>query len=313
MRLFSTVIRALGLLAIASAVGLPLAAQHSHSDVIDSNLHFGCIVSGTTAGTVVLSTSGARSATGGVALINNAPTATNGGVHLHLNSPPTPFPWNVILDNGPTRNLQGPGPNMPCTVTAPNPTTGNYPSPNTPAGYNTPTAYVGGTVVVGASQTPGTYTRSIRLQTEDGFGAGTVTLSIRLVVFAGPTISKTADMNFGTLLTSAVAGTCVLSPAGVRTAGGGTFLGSATGVSAAAFNVTGIANATFAITLPGSATLISGANNLTVTLFTSTPSGTTTLSAGGTRTLLVGGRANVNANQPSGTYSGTFQVTVNYT
>jgi hypothetical protein len=56
------------------------------------------------------------------------------------------------------------------------------------------------------------------------------------------------------------------------------------------------------------------ANTMTVTAFTSTPSGTGTLSGAGAQTIDVGATLNVAASQVGGTYvSGTpFTVTVNY-
>jgi hypothetical protein len=84
------------------------------------------------------------------------------------------------------------------------------------------------------------------------------------------------------------------------------------GTSAATFTVAGLASAGYSITLPASTTLTSGGNNMTVNTFTSNPSGTGTLSGGGTQTLSVGGTLQVGASQPTGTYSGSFNVTVTY-
>ena len=129
-------------------------------------------------------------------------------------------------------------------------------------------------------------------------------------------ITNTANMNFGNVAVGAVAGTVVLTPAAVRSATGGVTLPAVTGtVAAAAFNVTGAAAYTYAITLPAAATTItSGGNTMTVDTWTSTPSGTGTLSAGGSQALTVGGTLHVGASQAAGTYvSGTpFTVTVNY-
>jgi uncharacterized membrane protein len=129
-------------------------------------------------------------------------------------------------------------------------------------------------------------------------------------------ITNTADMNFGNVAVSAVAGTVVMTPAAVRSTTGGCTLPAITGtVAAGAFNVTGAANYTYAITLPGAATTItSGGNTMTVDTWTSTPSGTGTLSAGGSQALTVGATLNVGASQAAGSYvSGTpFTVTVNY-
>src|SRR5207249_2169946 len=107
----------------------------------------------------------------------------------------------------------------------------------------------------------------------------------------------------------ATAGTVTVSPAGVRSATGGVALGSSTGVSAAAFTVTGDPLATYSVSLPGSATLSSGAASLTLDGFTSTPSGAGNLSLLGRQTLTVGGTLHVGVHQLSGTYTGTFSVT----
>jgi spore coat protein U-like protein len=125
-------------------------------------------------------------------------------------------------------------------------------------------------------------------------------------------ISKTADLNFGDVVPSGVAGTVTVTSAGVRSSAGGASLGNGTGVTAAAFTVSGQASATYAITLPASTTITSGANSMTVDTFTSNPSGTGALSAGGTQPLAVGANLNVGINQAPGTYTGTFSVTVAY-
>jgi hypothetical protein len=129
-------------------------------------------------------------------------------------------------------------------------------------------------------------------------------------------ITNTTAMNFGNVAVSAVAGTVVMTPAGVRSFTGGCTLPAITGtVAAAVFNVTGAASYTYTITLPAAATTItSGVNTMTVDTWTSNPSGTGTLGAGGSETLSVGATLNVAGSQAAGTYvSGTpFSVTVNY-
>jgi len=136
-------------------------------------------------------------------------------------------------------------------------------------------------------------------------------------IIAPIAISKTADMNFGNIVSGAALGTVVLTPAGVRSKTGGVFLpGTAGTVAAASFTVTGAIGFTYAITLPAAATTVtSGGNTMTVDTWTSTP--TVALGGaltGGTQTLTVGGTLHVGANQVAGTYvSGTaFTVTVAY-
>ncbi|MFT3937003.1 MAG: DUF4402 domain-containing protein [Chitinophagaceae bacterium] len=130
-------------------------------------------------------------------------------------------------------------------------------------------------------------------------------------------IVKTVDMNFGNVAVSAsTAGTVVLTPAGTRTSTAGVTLPATAGtVAAASFTVSGQATYTYAITLPGTAlTIANGANNMSVNAFSSTPSATGTLSAGGTQTLTVGATLNVAAAQAPGVYTSAtpFTVTVNY-
>ncbi len=126
-------------------------------------------------------------------------------------------------------------------------------------------------------------------------------------------IAKTSDLQFGSVAPSASAGTVVITTAGARSAtGGATLVSDGSAITAAAFHVTGAPNATYAITLPGSATISSAGNNMTVDTFASNPSGTGTLSAGGAQDVSVGATLNVGANQAQGSYTGTFSVTVAY-
>jgi len=132
-------------------------------------------------------------------------------------------------------------------------------------------------------------------------------------IIAPITLTKTADLNFGDVVPSGVAGTVTVTPAAVRTSAGGASLGNGAAVTAAAFTVGGQGSATYAITLPAVAsTLTTGANTMTVDTFTSNPSGTGLLSAGGSQALTVGANLNVGVAQATGTYVGTFTVTVAY-
>jgi hypothetical protein len=128
-------------------------------------------------------------------------------------------------------------------------------------------------------------------------------------------ISRTAHLNFGSAVAGALLGTVVQTAAAspVRSATGGTTLGSATAVTPATFSVTGQPNNTYAITLPsGSITITDGANSMGVDTFTSSPSGTGTLDGSGAQTLYVGATLHVGASQATGIYSGSFSVTVTY-
>lgn len=126
-------------------------------------------------------------------------------------------------------------------------------------------------------------------------------------------ISNTQALAFGKFVAGS-GGSVTVSPAGGRSASGGVVLVPSGAGAAAQFAVSGDANVTYAISLPadGTVSLASGANSMAVNTFTSSPSPTGTLSAGGAQTLSVGATLSVGSNQAIGSYSGTFDVTVNY-
>jgi hypothetical protein len=144
------------------------------------------------------------------------------------------------------------------------------------------------------------------------YAANTATSNATATVIAPIAIAGTVDLQFGKFVAASTTGTVVMSPAGARSATGGVILSSVSAGAAASYNVTGDTTASYTITLPTSAvTITSGANNMTVGTFTSTPSGTGTLTAGA-QTLTVGGTLSVGANQATGAYTGTYNVTVQY-
>lgn len=124
-------------------------------------------------------------------------------------------------------------------------------------------------------------------------------------------IDRNSDLGFGSLV-SAGGGTVTVSPAGARWADGGTTLGSPAGVAPASFSVSGDPGLAFSIVLPSTATLSSGSASMTVDAFTSSPAGTGTLDTAGQGEVRVGATLQVGASQASGSYSGTFSVTVAY-
>ncbi|HVP40048.1 MAG TPA: DUF4402 domain-containing protein [Candidatus Saccharimonadales bacterium] len=143
----------------------------------------------------------------------------------------------------------------------------------------------------------------------------TTTANAGVTMITAIGIARTSHLNFGSVVAGALLGTVVQTAAAspVRSATGGTTLGSASAVTPATFNVTGQANNTYAITLPSSAITISdGPDNMGVDTFTSSPSGTGTLDGSGAQTLYVGATLHVGASQASGVYSGSFSVTVTY-
>lgn len=126
-------------------------------------------------------------------------------------------------------------------------------------------------------------------------------------------ITKTTDLSFGTFVASSTPGTITMTPAGtVSTAGGVTEI-SGGDVSAAAFTVAGETGQSFAITLPSTDVVLNSATegeSLTLNTFTSNPTDTGIIGTDGT--ISVGGTLTVPADSKADTYTGTFNVTVNY-
>ena len=141
--------------------------------------------------------------------------------------------------------------------------------------------------------------------------AATGTANASAVILTPISITKNVDLAFGDVYPdAAAAGTVTVDAAGTRSAGGAAALGATAG-AAAQFAVSGEASAAYTITLPAAAvTLTSGADTMTVDAFST--DGTGTLDGTGNENINVGATLNVGVNQPAGTYSGTFDVTVNY-
>jgi hypothetical protein len=145
------------------------------------------------------------------------------------------------------------------------------------------------------------------------FGSATASANATATVINAIALTKTLDLNFASVVAGGTAGTVVVTPAGARSATGGTTLGAGVGTSAASFTVLGEPTATYSVTLPSSSTLtFATTNTMTADTFTSTPSGSGTFGVLGTQTLTVGSTLHVGAGQATGLYAGTFNVTVAY-
>jgi len=143
--------------------------------------------------------------------------------------------------------------------------------------------------------------------------ASTATGASSVTVIQPITIANVTPLQFGAVVSGGSSGTVVMSSAGARSVTGGSVLGNAGSAGAATFAVVGLPSATYSITLPSSVTVADlSSNNMTIDTFTSNPSGTGSLSVLGTQTLNVGATLHVNANQATGLYTGTFDVTVVY-
>ncbi|MCG2586470.1 DUF4402 domain-containing protein [Massilia sp. TS11] len=140
--------------------------------------------------------------------------------------------------------------------------------------------------------------------------AASTTANGTATVIAPMTITKTNDLRFGSFAPSTAAGTVTIATNGSRS-GSNVSLSSLNTGGAAAFSVTGSGNATYAITLPATASLSGPGTAMTISSFTSNPSGSGTLSAG-SGSISVGGTLAVGASQAAGAYTGSFSVSVDY-
>lgn len=118
------------------------------------------------------------------------------------------------------------------------------------------------------------------------------------------------DLAFGAFV--AGIGSVTIPTSGARSTSGGVVGLSSDGGSAAQFSVTGDEGATFAITLPADGTVFlgNGSSNMPVNGFVSSPSSGGTFL--GPQMISVGATLDVVEGQPTGSYSGSFIVIVDY-
>jgi hypothetical protein len=144
------------------------------------------------------------------------------------------------------------------------------------------------------------------------FGQNFATATASATIVAPIAISHVGDLNFGNI-TSGV-GTVVLTTVPGRSTTGtvGLIPANPGTVTAAAFAVTGVANATYTITLPGIITVTDGSTTMNVDTWTTNYSPGIIGTIDGTQ-LLVGATLHVTAANLAGNYvSAPFTVTVNY-
>src|SRR5665811_404707 len=127
------------------------------------------------------------------------------------------------------------------------------------------------------------------------------------------TISKTVDMNFGSLVSTVAGGAIVLPTTGVRTGDAAILAGPTGSPTAASFTVTGETDYTYGITLPAAPFDVSNSDTTAATMpvgtFVSLPDGTGALALG-TQTLLVGATITLGATQASGVYTNATEMIV---
>lgn len=126
-------------------------------------------------------------------------------------------------------------------------------------------------------------------------------------------ITKTADLNFGTFVASSSSGTITITPGGTVSVSGGVTEISGGDKSAATFTVAGETGQSYVITLPTTGVALNSSiegESLMLNAFTSNPTDTGIVGTDGT--ISVGGTLTIPADSKADTYTGTFDVTVNY-
>jgi len=136
-------------------------------------------------------------------------------------------------------------------------------------------------------------------------------IALTQVAYAPP-VTNGGPLGFGTIVATGSAGTVTVSPTGVRTAAGGVVLASGAGVAAASFIASGPNWRAYSIVLPGSATLTTGTKTMTVNTFKSNPTGGGVLNGSGSATVTIGATLHIGVAQSTGSYAGTFPVTLSF-
>lgn len=136
----------------------------------------------------------------------------------------------------------------------------------------------------------------------------------RTAILQSLTLAKLTDLEFGSIIPSATAGTVSVNANNdARTRTGGVTL-AGTGAYAARFLTYGTANAILLITRGALPVLsrVGGGATMNVDQLTLNGPALRILNAAGVVDVRYGGRLRVGANQMAGTYRGTFTVTVTY-
>lgn len=125
------------------------------------------------------------------------------------------------------------------------------------------------------------------------------------------TLVNDVGLNFGTILPFGRNGSVRVNTSGQPTATDA-HISDASAITASSWSVSGVPGAPFSVTLPANNTVqvTNGTEQMTVTSFTR--GGGLVLDAAGNAGFTVGATLLVGANQPEGTYNGTFDVTVVY-
>jgi hypothetical protein len=136
-----------------------------------------------------------------------------------------------------------------------------------------------------------------------------VTANANAKILAAVTVTKSTDLNFGTAVSGAAAGTVAVSTGGAQTCT--TVVCTGGGATAAGFAIQGTAGGNVAITVPATVSLTGPGTAMSATL-TSSAASLVLTGVAATDVFQVGGSLPVAINQAGGSYTGTFTVSVAY-
>lgn len=141
--------------------------------------------------------------------------------------------------------------------------------------------------------------------------------SAQAVVVEPAGITAIEDLRFGAIMQPATAGTVTIGTDSSVTATGGAIVGITTpqppsSRGAGRFTIVGDANRFFRIEEPKNFTISNGVASMTVKKLRSNLNGRDQFDADGRFELRIGGELSIGANQPTGDYTGTYEVSVVY-
>ncbi len=127
------------------------------------------------------------------------------------------------------------------------------------------------------------------------------------------TVTNVNGLGFGSVVPGQADGTVTVSPDGSRTCGGAVTCIPQDVSMAARFDVSGDSLSSYNITLPASASITdSSGHSMTIDSFADSENGSGTLDVNGNGSFQVGATLHISPSQSADSYSGAFEVLVEY-
>ncbi|OJV20390.1 MAG: hypothetical protein BGO30_01300 [Bacteroidetes bacterium 41-46] len=157
----------------------------------------------------------------------------------------------------------------------------------------------------------------ITVSTTIAFGQQRLVTTSATAVLRKPvslTITKNSDLIFGTIAPGISPGSVTISHSNNTVSSNGVSLLSVGPLrNRAAFTIRGPLGTPFSVSIPSSIQLISGGlAPMNLNLTKNLPNTNNSIPVGGSIVLYIGGTLQINSNQPTGNYTGSMTVTINY-